>query len=203
MISRLVGELVSVSPGRALVDVGAGMVYELLTPAYLTAKLLPRLGQRITFCTFHYLEGQGQGSSFLPRLLGFLTHSEREFFELFTTVNGIGYRKGLRALALEPSRIAALIAARDARGLRELPEIGQKLAEMIVTELKDKVTPFLASGVEIKPVRLSRAGDEAVAALIALGEARAEAERKVSQALSRAPDAASVEAILAAVYAGE
>lgn len=203
MISRVAGELVSVSPGRVLVDAGGGVVYELLTPAYLTARLLPRRGERISFCTFHYLEGQGQGSSFIPRLLGFLSDAEREFFELFTTVNGIGYRKGLRALAQEPSRIAALIAARDAGGLRELPEIGRKLAEMIVTELKDKVSPFLAAGVEVKPVRLSSAGDEAVAALIALGEGRADAERKVSQALSRTPDAASVEAILAAVYTGE
>lgn len=200
MISRISGELVSVSPGRVLLSVGGGLVYELLTPAYLTARLLPRLGEHITLATFHYLEGQGQGSSFLPRLLGFTTDAEREFFELFTTVNGIGYRKGLRALAQEPARVAALIAARDAAGLRQLPEIGPKLAEMIVTELKDKVTPFLAAGVEVKPVRLTPAGDEAVAALIALGEPRPEAERRVARALERRPSADSVEAILAAVY---
>ncbi len=59
----------------------------------------------ITLTTFQYLESQGQGSSVIPRLVGFQSTAEREFFELFTTVKGIGNRRALRAMAEDPGVI--------------------------------------------------------------------------------------------------
>src|SRR5712671_6350629 len=90
-----------------------------------------------------YLEGQGQGTSFVPRVLGFATPREREFFELFTTVKGLGNKRALRALAREPVEIAGAIAEKNTRALQELPEIGKRLAETVIAELTGKVEKFV------------------------------------------------------------
>jgi Holliday junction DNA helicase RuvA len=108
--------------------------------------LAARIGQPVRFHTLHYLEGQGQGSSFWPRLIGFQHAADRAFFELFTTVKGIGNRKALRALQLPFGRVAAAIAERDHALLQSLPEIGRRTAEAICVELKGKVDPFVKGG---------------------------------------------------------
>jgi Holliday junction DNA helicase RuvA len=108
--------------------------------------LAARIGQPVRFHTLHYLEGQGQGSSFWPRLIGFQHASDRAFFELFTTVKGIGNRKALRALQLPFGRVATAIAERDHALLQSLPEIGKRTAEAICVELKGKVDPFVKGG---------------------------------------------------------
>ena len=97
--------------------------------------------------TLEYLEGQGQGASFVPRVLGFASRAEREFFELLTSVKGLGPKRGLRVMAVEPGGIARAIAERNARLLQTLPEIGPKLAESIVHELKSKCDAYIGLGV--------------------------------------------------------
>ena len=101
------------------------------------------LGVRMSFHTLQYLEAQGQGTSFIPRTIGFGSRREREFFELFTSVKGLGNKRATRALAEEPALIAQGIAARDVKALQRLPEIGKKLAETIILELRDKIQPLL------------------------------------------------------------
>ncbi|MCH8509896.1 MAG: hypothetical protein LAT64_14165 [Phycisphaerales bacterium] len=134
-------------------------------------------------------------------MVAFATPDEREFFDLFTSVKGLGTRRALRALAKEPSHIAAAIVAKDAKALQQLPEIGKRLAETVIAELSGKVDRFAgelamhqlgatARASVIEPARLPPAAEEALAALIALGDARPEAERKVQLAMSKAgPDA--------------
>jgi Holliday junction DNA helicase RuvA len=240
VIARLTGRLERVEdasctllPGAGLPvgtpgATGADLAIEVLLPAYLAERLKPSTGQSVTFHTLLYLEGQGQGTSFIPRLLGFATPDEREFFELFTTVKGIGNRKALRALALPPAQVASAIAARNTRALVELPEIGKRLAETIIAELVGKVDRFaladladpdrpgkgLAGAAALPPYPRStleakprpQPEQDAIDALCALGEQRSEAERKVELALTRADPARrasadSAERILALVYA--
>lgn len=197
MICRLTGKLESVDGLAAVLEpVGQpALAYEVLLPAFLAERLRDRAGQTLTLITLHYLEGQSQGSSFEPRLIGFSTPRERAFFELFTTVKGIGNRKALRALAVEPASVAAAIVAKDAKALTKLPEIGKRLADTIIAELTGKVDAYLGdadpsafqSSVEAKPiVQRPPAVEEAIAVLIALGESPVEAERRVSLALTRA-----------------
>lgn len=95
--------------------------------------------------TIQYLEGVNQGVSFIPRLIGFTSPRDRHFFELLTSVKGLGNKRALRAMAVAPSSIARAIAERDARFLQRLPEIGPKLAELIVHELKNKVDGFIVA----------------------------------------------------------
>jgi len=195
MICRITGTITSVEPPAIVLEIeGQGLSYEILTPAYLAVQLANQVGQRVTLITIQYLESQGQGSSFIPRLIGFQHASDRRFFEVFITVKGIGNRKALRAMAIEPARIARAIASRDAAALKELPEIGKRLADTIVAELTGKVDAFLSSSeiesldAAIKPARALASGphEEAIEILVALGETREQADRRVSLALSRA-----------------
>jgi Holliday junction DNA helicase RuvA len=149
MLARITGTLLEVSgpPQNAAViapDSTPDLAYEILLPAYLADHLTNtgKVGSSLTLHTLQYLESQNQGSSFIPRLLGFAATRDREFFELLTSVKGLGNKRAMRAMALDPAAIARAIAERNARFLQTLPEIGPKLAELIVHELKSKVDRF-------------------------------------------------------------
>ena len=109
MITRLRGQLVEVTDGQALLEVGA-ITYQLFIPAADMPALLGRVGEEIELHTLHYLEGGAQGTTLTPRLIGFAEASDRAFFELFTTVKGVGNRKALRALVRPCGELAAAIA---------------------------------------------------------------------------------------------
>lgn len=147
MIALITGTLRSQDRQTLLIepDGQSGVCFEVLVPAYFADKLTAqqqRGEMGITLYTIQYLESVNQGSSFIPRLLGFASTREREFFELLTSVKGLGNKRAMRAMAVEPASIARAIADRDARFLQSLPEIGPKLAELIVHELKTKAGPF-------------------------------------------------------------
>lgn len=211
MIARIRGKLAALTDGAAQIEVGEGLTYEVLLPAYLHEATARKVGSPVSFITLQYLEGQGQGTSFIPRLIGFAAESDRRFFDVFTTVKGIGNRKALRAMAIEPAKIAAAIMRKDAKGLTELPEIGKRMAETIIAELHGKVDVFLSAAeiesldrqAEVKPLPKSSAGEEAISALIALGETPQNAERKVSIVLSKPGGGKmSTDEIVAAVFGG-
>ena len=207
MLTRLVGRLDAIEGSAAVVTPPpGGMSYQVMLPAYLVEQLAERVGQPVTLHTRQYLEAQGQGSSFVPRLVGFASVEDRRFFELFTTVKGLGARRALRAMAQPPAMIAAAIAARDTQALQQLPEIGKRLAETMVAELNGKVSSYLLDGighVEAKPTSpRATSAREAVATLVALGETQGDAQRKVDTALSRDADLATTEQIVASAFGG-
>jgi len=215
MITRLTGILESVEGGQAVLALSSGEVaYQVMLPAYLGESLPSRVGQRITLVTLQYLDSPNQGASFVPRLIGFAAEHDRKFFELFTTVKGIGNRKALRAMACEPAAIASAIASKDVKALTRLPEIGKRLAETIIAELSGKVDAFLSPGeVSILEAKLGEGaamaadpiGADAVEALVALGESRAEAEVLVARARTASQRdgrvLATIEAVLDQVFA--
>ena len=150
MITRIDGILERAGEGAVHVRVG-DVVYELLVPACDEAQWMSSVGTRASLHTLHYLESQGQGASFWPRLIGFREPGDRDFFDLFTSVKGIGMRRALRSIAIPPARIAEAIVVRDTALLMSLPEIGKKTAETMVLELRDKVTSFAMRASEFAP----------------------------------------------------
>ncbi|MEZ6242023.1 MAG: Holliday junction branch migration protein RuvA [Phycisphaerales bacterium] len=211
MIRRITGRLDGATElAVEITPEGSGVTYEVLIPRYLAERLGEQLGQVVTLHTREHLEAQGQGTSFVPRVIGFETPTERAFFELLTTVKGLGVRKALRALANEPAWVAAAIVDKDAKRLRTLPEIGARLAETIIAELHGKVGAALssdelgalnASSVELRPsASLPAAAQEAVSALVALGETRVVAERLVDRAMALVGDEGGADAIVAAAF---
>lgn len=144
MIARLTGQLEEVSSNTVLVRVGA-LTYELLVSTYTAGRLGNAIGQEVTFETLHYLEGQSGGSTLYPRLAGFLTAIDKDFFELFTTCNGVGNKTALAAMCISVDQIAAAIAERDVAMLQSLPKIGRRTAETLIATLSGKVDRFLAA----------------------------------------------------------
>ncbi len=214
MIHQVDGVLVGIVGISAVVRMAGGITLEVMLPAYLARRLADRVSQPVTFLTHCYLEGQGQGASFIPRLIGFESALDRRFFELFTTVKGIGNRRALRALEIEPALIARAIAEKDAKTLVKLPEIGKRMAETVIAELHGKVDLYLGAAelTELKSSGIAGAGintrgfgkpqSEAIEALVALGENRGEAERLVATVMSRHQDLATADEIVGAVYGG-
>ena len=92
MIARLEGKLIKLDTESALVQVGA-VGYEVLLPGYCINALAGSIGSNITLCTMEYYEGSLGGGNLIPRIVGFLSDGEREFFNKFTSVKGIGVRK--------------------------------------------------------------------------------------------------------------
>jgi Holliday junction DNA helicase RuvA len=198
MISRIEGILEDVAEGMAEVRVEGGCTYELLVPACDASDLAMQHGQRVSFVTLHYLESQGQGSHFVPRLIGFSSREQRAFFELLTTVKGIGNRKALRAMTITHARMAEAIAAGDAKFLATLPEIGKRTAESTIVELKGKLDPFLKDP-SVTRRALERTAASATAVSIAASGPAADAEDVlVTLGEQRAQARASIERVLAA-----
>mgnify|MGYP001255842787 FL=1 len=109
----------------------------------------------------------------------------------------------MRAMASPPGEIAAWIASRNTKALQTLPEIGKRLAETVVAELNGKVDGFVAAGSEIEPAPLPATGpaEDAVAALVALGQTRSDAEQRVAKVLSAESDDLGADEIVARSFA--
>ena len=198
MITRLRGQLVEVTDGQALLEVGA-ITYQLFIPAADMPALLGRVGEEIELHTLHYLEGGAQGTTLTPRLIGFAEASDRAFFELFTTVKGVGNRKALRALVRPCGELAAAIASSDTDALTALPEIGTRTAQTIIAELSGKVDAYvdapLAAGETVPPF-----AEDAVTILVQMGESHRGARDRVRTALRGDPNIESADQLVEASF---
>ncbi len=201
MIARLTGRLQEVAGAAILVDTGGGLWYEVLVPACDIERLTRRVGQEVVLHTIHYIEGDPSRGNVVPRLVGFLSETDRAFFRTFTTVKGIGIRKALRALARPIPEIAAAIQAKDPKPLTLLPEIGKRTAEQIIAELQGRIDEFApAVGAAATADALGEGAVEAVAILVQLGERRPDAVALVERVLAVAPELTGAEEIITQVY---
>jgi Holliday junction DNA helicase RuvA len=101
-----------------------------------------KLGEPITFHTLFYIEGGAMAGRLIPRLVGFLSPIDREFFDIFCSVDGVGARKALRAMARPVRELARVIQDQDIKLLATFPGIGEATAERIVAKLRRKVGKF-------------------------------------------------------------
>jgi holliday junction DNA helicase RuvA len=200
MIASLSGTLTHVDDDRIHLQVGP-ILYELLVPAADLNLLQAGVGEEMTFHTLLYLQGDANGGNLEPRLIGFLRREDKKFFEKFITVKGIGPKKALKALALPVGEIAHAIESKDARFLVELPEIGKRTAETIIAELSGKVKEFASaipetSAISLGGGRRTPVEEDAIQALIALGERRIDAEHLLERAKQLAPNARTTNDLL-------
>jgi Holliday junction DNA helicase RuvA len=195
MIGKLKGIIDSYGEDCIVLDVN-GVGY-LVHCSPRTLQELPAVGQGATLSIeTHVREDQ-------LRLFGFMSDVEREWFRLLQTVQGVGAKVALSVLGtLKPADLASAIAMRDKATVARAPGVGPKVAERIVTELKDKAPAYV--GLDPAVVRLSGAVDEkrapqpiadAVSALVNLGYGGPQAASAVAAAARTAPtgaDAASL-----------
>jgi holliday junction DNA helicase RuvA len=141
MITKLTGLLTRVLDDEVRLQIGP-IEYQILVPETARRQIQMHVGQEVTFHITEYLEGNSGGNRFIPRRLGFSTEMELDFFDLFCTVEKIGPKKALKAMARPVKEIADAIGRQDVRWLSTLPGIGATTAEQIVTTLKRKMTKF-------------------------------------------------------------
>ena len=202
MIVRMRGQLSELDEVSVTLD-RDGISYEVLVPGYAVPELAASRGQSITLHTIEYLEGSSAGGNLTPRLIGFLHPQDREFFETFLTVKGVGVRKGLRALAAPVARIAADIENGDAVALARLPGIGRRMADQIVAELRGKVKAHAFAAATSPAAAISGYSAEqrdAIEVLVAWGDSRADAQKWIARAAQLHSDLSTPEAWVKAAY---
>ncbi|HEY2784832.1 MAG TPA: Holliday junction branch migration protein RuvA [Fimbriiglobus sp.] len=206
MITKLTGLLVRVLDEEVRVAVGP-FEYQVLVPEMVRRQIQLKAGQEVVLHLTEYLEGNQSGTRFVPRKVGFLAESELDFFDLFCTVEKIGVKKALKALARPVAEIADAISRQDAKWLATLPGIGAATAEQIVTTLKRKVTKFAfpaggqrdAEGSPIDPAK-GQLIEDVYQALLALGHNPMEARTRLDSLLQSGKSFTTVEDGVKLVY---
>ena len=129
MISRITGKLVHLGEESIGLAVDA-LEYQVLVPQFVFRQLQSRRNEQVGLFTIQYLDGNPTQGRLIPRLVGFMSEVEREFFELFCSVDGVGARKALRAMVRPVREVAVMIEEQDSKGLSTLPGIGAATAGM-------------------------------------------------------------------------
>ena len=196
MIGKLRGVIDSYGEDNVILDVN-GVGY-LVQCSARTLQDLPPAGEVATLSIETYVREDQ------IRLFGFLTEVEREWFRLLQTVQGVGAKVALAVLGtLKPADLASAIAMRDKAMVARTPGVGPKVAERIVTELKDKAPAY--ADVDPALVRLSGALEDrrapqpvsdAVSALVNLGYGQPQAAAAVAAAVRSAGEGTEVKTLI-------
>jgi len=128
---------------------------------------------------------------------------EREFFEMFCSVDGVGAKKALRAMVRPVQDIAVMIEEQDVKGLSSLPGIGSATAERIIAKLRRKMSKFALLVVRTQDYEAEVKRDvvqESFEALRALGHSDADARKLIDGVLKAKRKFNDVEAVLQAIY---
>jgi len=203
MICRISGKLIQRREDSIVLDVN-GISYEVLIPGAVMHCLEDRVSEDniLSLIVYHYL--QVEPSRGFPFLIGFFNEIEKEFFEKFITVSGIGPKAAVRALKVPISTIAQAIDVGDVSFLKSLPGIGEQRAKEIIAKLQGKVGKFGLIQDNVAAGVLARGKEdiqqEALDVLLQLQYKKTEAKNMIQQALSRNPDIKTSEDLLNEVY---
>ena len=211
MITRITGLLTRVLEEEVRLQAGA-FEYQVLVPDFVRRALQGKVGHEVTLHTSHFLDGNPMQGKVVPRLLGFMTEFELEFFELFCTVDKVGTRKAIKALVRPIKEIANAIQRQDSKWLTTLPGVGAATAEQIIATLRRKVTRF-AMASEPRPeaepgeapagtVIDGNLFEDAYQALMALGLSPVEARLRLDRAMEGGQTYTAVEEIIQAIFKG-
>jgi len=209
VISEITGEVLydRIERQSLLVRVNS-LCYEIFVPSGIASRLRTTPSSErhnpLTFYTIYYIDGGLGGGHLTPKLIGFLDPLDREFFETFTTVPGVGFMRALKCLVRPLNEIALAIERGDTAFLKELPFIGAKTAERIVTELRGKMAKFALSRTE-EPLSVEQESSaelkhEALQVLEQLEYSHPEAQRMVDAIFARHKNLKTTEDFLRKVY---
>jgi holliday junction DNA helicase RuvA len=202
MITKITGQLVGLQNDTLTLRIDA-FEYEVLIPECNRRQLQSQLNQPVSLNTIEYLEGNPMQGRMTPRLIGFLSEVEREFFELFCSVDGVGVKKALRAMILPVKEVATAIEEQDAKTLSSLPGIGPAMAERIIAKLRRKVPKFALMAVrgeqreaEVEPDIVA----ETYEVLRSLGHSESDARHLLDTTLAAKKKFKDVQTLIEAIY---
>jgi Holliday junction DNA helicase RuvA len=203
MISHIRGKIAKRKNSSIIIDVDGGVSYEVLIPGCVMKALDKNVNAdgMIKLITYHYHHTDPARS--IPILIGFLNEIEKEFFERFITVSGIGPKAAVRALNASIPQIVKAIADGDLSTLKSLPGIGEQRAKEIVAKLQNKVGKFGLIQEYSAEISIEKAPDfmeEAMDVLLQLQYKKPEAKDMIQKALERSPGIKTAEDLLNEVY---
>ncbi len=207
MITKVSGVVNRVLDEEVRLQVGP-LEYQVLVPDFVRRQIQQTVGQELSLHTNEYLEGNPMQGRVVPRLIGFLTQAELEFFELFCTVDKVGVRKAIKALVRPIRDIADAIQRQDSKWLTTLPGVGAATAEQIVATLRRKVTKFALmpsprEASESAPAAAVVDGnliEDVYQALLSVGHNPLEARNRLDKAMTGGHSFKSVEDLLLEIY---
>ena len=194
MIAQIRGSLLSKEPFTLIIDAG-GIGYEIFCTqeAYEHA---PSIGNEYQVFTRFIVREDSQA------LYGFATQDERKLFDQITSVSGIGPKTGLAIVSsLGAKALKEAIRTKDLIALTGIPGVGKKTAERLIVELRDRLLKEEVFSVETGSADSSSAKirQEALAALVALGYNRGDAEKAIRTIIRDQPlEAEKVEQLIKA-----
>jgi Holliday junction DNA helicase RuvA len=201
MIAQIKGKLQEKEKDCVIIDVN-GICYRVIIPPILFNRLneVTTEDGYIRLVTYHYLQADPSRSH--PVLIGFLNEIEKDFFEQFIKVSGIGPRAAVKAFNRPISDIARAIDEGNINLLRSLPGIGMQRAKEVIAKLQGRVGKFgLIQDREIKDVQPQDDWqEEALQVLLQLQYKKQEAKEMLKKALARAPHINNAEELLNEVY---
>lgn len=181
MIAYIKGELAEIGEDSIVVECASGVAYQIRVPASLLPGL-PGLGSQVKVNTYLHVREDA------VQLFGFLTKDDLKVFQLLLGVNGIGPKGALSVLSvITPDDLRFAVLSDDVKTISKVPGIGNKTAQRMIIELKDKMKleDVLTGASGTEPVKIEGAGgearSEAVLALTALGYSNAESLKAVNQ----------------------
>lgn len=204
MIVSISGKLLRVGEEQVVIEVPP-FEYEVLVGDYTRRQLQPKIDQTVRLQTLEFIDGNAaQGGRLTPRLIGFLTEPERQFFELFCSVDGVGTKKALRAMVRPVQELAVQIEQQDAKGLSTLPGVGPATSERIIAKLRRKMPRF---ALMVQREAVSETIDQTLHvvndtfdALLALGHSDADARRLIDEATASGKKFKDSESLLTVIY---
>ncbi len=202
MIAYLEGKLKDIYDERLMLLVG-GIGYEILIPAYVMNEIrrTKKAGEELAmYISFHQTERQPK-----PVLVGFKNELDKEFFELFISVEDIGPMAAVKALMRPVREIARFIEEKDIKALRQLKGIGERKAEKIVAALKGKVAKYALIPEVVLPGEIVEdfRRDVEHVMVTQLGHKVMEARKMIEEAMKRNPAISSSEELFEEVYRGQ
>jgi Holliday junction DNA helicase RuvA len=186
---------------------------EVLIPEHTRRAVQGKVGESLAFHTICYIEGGAMVSRQVPRLIGFLSPIDREFFEIFCSVDGVGVKKALRAMVRPVRELARMIQDQEVKLLSTFPGIGEATAERIVAKLRRKVGKFAlivgpepagaASSAESNGEAQYAESDvirDTYSALLSVGHTESQARQAIDLALAGKKKFKSVADMIEAIY---
>jgi len=202
VITSITGVISAV--GEEKVTLAIGPIHcEIMVPDFVRRKLQTSVNESVSLYTLLYIEGNPQGRM-NPKMVGFTSEAEREFFELFCSVGGVGPKKALRAMVRPVKDIATMIEQQDKKALSTLPGIGAKTGELIIANLRTKMPKFaLLATTEQAEQGGQVAGnivEETFQVLVSLGHSELHARQLIENLVANGEAFDDVEAMIQAIY---
>lgn len=190
MIAFVRGEVAAVNLTSAVLEVGGVGLEVMCTPGTLATL---RVGRQATLPTSMVVREDSL------TVFGFLDEDEKQAFELVQTASGVGPKLAQAMLAvLSPDDLRVAVAAEDVKTLTRVPGIGQKGAQRIILELRDRIGSPVGSGAGASPAAAAPWRDQVQQGLVGLGWSAKEADKAIDAVSDQAGPSPDVPALLRA-----